>query len=163
MQNGAEIWLNGKPVKVDEPSWGRENYHEGGWTAFQVDLTPHVKFGERNLLALRVTKNTKSADLDSGDYFFLGGVHRPVTLFSVPKTHLADVKVETRLLDGGKAEVKVIATVAGGPASGANERRRRARRRDDRRAGHDDASRKSSTSRASGRRSSRTFTRWRSS
>ena len=43
---GAEIWLNGKPVKVDEPSWGRENYHEGGWTAFQVDLTPHVKFGE---------------------------------------------------------------------------------------------------------------------
>jgi beta-galactosidase/beta-glucuronidase len=76
-----------------------------------------VKFGEKNLLALRVTKNTKSADLDSGDYFFLGGVHRPVTLFSVPKTHLADVKVETRLLDGGKAEVKVIATVAGGPAS----------------------------------------------
>src|SRR5207249_3303126 len=36
VQNGAEIWLNGQPVKVDEPSWGRENYHEGGWTAFQV-------------------------------------------------------------------------------------------------------------------------------
>ncbi len=35
----------------------------------------HVKFGEKNLLAMRVTKNTKSSDLDSGDYFFLGGVH----------------------------------------------------------------------------------------
>ncbi|HTL28931.1 MAG TPA: glycoside hydrolase family 2 TIM barrel-domain containing protein [Tepidisphaeraceae bacterium] len=117
VQNGAEIWLNGKPVKVDEPSWDRENYHEGGWTAFQVDLTPAVKFGEQNLLAIRVTKNTKSSELDTGDYFFLGGVHRPVTLFAVPKTHLDDVKVETRLLDGGKAEVKVIATVAGGGAS----------------------------------------------
>src|SRR5688572_20633613 len=117
VQNGAEIWLNGKPVKVDTPSWGRENYHEGGWTAFQVDLTPHVKFGEKNLLALRVTKNTKSADLDSGDYFFLGGVHRPVTLFAVPKTHVADLKVETRLLEDGKAEVKAMVTVVGGPAS----------------------------------------------
>lgn len=95
VQNGAEIFLNGQPVKVDEPSWGRANYHEGGWTAFQVDLTPHVKFGEKNLLALRVTKNTKSADLDSGDYFFLGGLHRPVTLFSVPQTHLRDVTVQT--------------------------------------------------------------------
>ncbi|HEX8524488.1 MAG TPA: glycoside hydrolase family 2 TIM barrel-domain containing protein [Tepidisphaeraceae bacterium] len=116
VQNGCEIWLNGKPVKVDEGSWGRENYHEGGWTAFQVDLTPAVKFGEQNLLALRVTKNTQSSDLDSGDYFFLGGVHRPVTLFAVPQTHLADVKVETKLLGENKAEVKLIATVEGGDA-----------------------------------------------
>ena len=111
VQNGAEFWLNGQPVKVDEPSWGRENYHEGGWTAFQVDLTPQVKFGAKNLLAVRVTKNTKSVNMDTGDYFFLGGIHRPVTLFSVPQSHLADIKVETRLLSG-KAEVKVIATIA---------------------------------------------------
>jgi len=116
VQNGAEIWLNGQPVKCDEPSWGRDNYHEGGWTAFQVDLTPAVKFGEKNLLALRVTKNTKSSDLDSGDYFFLGGVHRPVTLFSVPETHLQDVTVQTRLLDRGRAEVKLIADVEGSDA-----------------------------------------------
>lgn len=113
VQNGAEIWINGKPAKVDEPSWGRENYHESGWTAFQIELTPHVKFGEKNLLALRVTKNTRSADLDSGDYFFLGGVHRPVTLFAVPKAHLRDVTIQTRLLEGGKAEVKLIADGAG--------------------------------------------------
>jgi beta-galactosidase/beta-glucuronidase len=25
VQNGAEIWLNGQPVQVDEPSWGRAN------------------------------------------------------------------------------------------------------------------------------------------
>lgn len=117
VQNAAEIWLNGKPVAVSESSWGRTNYHESGWTAFQADLTPAVKFGAKNLLALRVMKNSRSADCDTGDYFFLGGVYRPVTLFSVPKTHLADVKVETRLLDGNRAEVKVLADVLGKDAS----------------------------------------------
>lgn len=117
VQNGAEIWCNGQPVKVDEPSWGRENYHEGGWTAFQADLTPAVKPGQKNLLALRVTKNTKSANLDSGDYFYLGGVHRNVTLFSVPKTHVKDVTVQTRLLPDNKAEVRVATDVAS-PAAG---------------------------------------------
>jgi beta-galactosidase len=117
VQNGAEIWLNGRPVAVDEPSWGRENYHESGWTAWQADLTPQVNFGQKNLLALRVTKNTRSADLDSGDYFFLGGIYRPVTLFSVPQTHLADVTVRTHLLDGDRAEVKVIVEVSGHAAA----------------------------------------------
>ena len=117
VQNGAEIWLNGNPVNVDEPSWGRANYHESGWTAFQVDLTPQVKFGGKNLLAIRVTKNTQSSDLDSGDYFFLGGVYRTVKLFSVPKTHVDDVTVQTRLLDGNRAEVKVLATIAGDDAA----------------------------------------------
>jgi len=117
VQNGAEFWLNGNPVAVDEPSWGRENYHESGWTAFQVDLTPQVKFGGKNLLALRVTKNTRSSDLDSGDYFFLGGVYRTVKLFSVPKRHMADVTVQTRLLEGNRGEVKVLADVAGDDAA----------------------------------------------
>lgn len=113
VQNGAEIWLNGQPVNVTEPSWGRSNYHESGWTAWQADLTPAVKFGERNLLALRVTKSSKSANLDSGDYYFLGGIYRPVTLFSVPKTHISDLTVQTRLLPEDKAEVKVIVDVTG--------------------------------------------------
>lgn len=113
VQNGAEIWFNGQPVKVDEPSWERENYHESGWTAWQADLTPQVKYGEKNLLALRVTKNTESADLDSGDYFFLGGIYRPVTLFAVPETHTEDVTIRTKLLDDGAAEVQVLATIAG--------------------------------------------------
>jgi beta-galactosidase len=113
VQNGAEIWLNGQPVKAGEPSWGRDNYHESGWTAWQADLTPMVKFGQENLLALRVNKNTRSVDLDRGDYFFLGGVYRPVTLFSVPQTHIEDFSVRTRLLDDGRAEVKTLVTVTG--------------------------------------------------
>ena len=109
VQCGAEIWLNGQPVEVSEPAWGRSNYHEGGWIAWQADLTPQVKFGEKNLLAVRVTKNTKSSELDSGDYFFLGGIHRTVTLFSVPKTHIEDITVQT----SAKGEVKTLIKVAG--------------------------------------------------
>ncbi len=106
VQNGAEVYLNGAPVEVDEPSEGRANFHQGGNTAFQADLTPRVKFGQKNLLAVRVVKNTKAVDLDTGDFFFLGGIHRPVTLFSVPTTHLEDVYVRTRVLDGGNAELR---------------------------------------------------------
>jgi beta-galactosidase len=113
VQNGAEIWLNGNPVSVTEPSWGRTNYHESGWTAWQADLTPFVRLGQENLLALRVSKNTKSVDCDSGDYFFLGGIYRPVTLFSVPQTHIEDFSVRTHLLEDGRAEVTTIVSVAG--------------------------------------------------
>jgi beta-galactosidase len=108
VQNGCEIWCNGQPVAVDEASWGRTNYHEGGWTAWQADLTPAVKFGQANLLALRVVKNTKSVDCDSGDFFFLGGVHRPVTLFSVPASCLGDVAFRSEL-QGNDAQVTLIA------------------------------------------------------
>src|SRR5213078_1435475 len=114
VQNSAEVWLNGEPVKVDEPSWGRKNYHESGWTAWQADLTPAVKCGARNLLAVRVSKSTRSADLDSGDYYFLGGIYRPVTLFSVPKAHVRDLTITTKLRDDGTAEVNVDADVGGG-------------------------------------------------
>ena len=118
VQNGAEVFCNGHPVNVTESSWGKANYHEGGWLPFQADLTDQVKFGAKNLLAVRVTKNTKSADLDSGDYFFLGGLHRSVTLFSVPNTHIEDLTIQTPLLPDGSAQVKVAVNVAGAsPAS----------------------------------------------
>ena len=111
VQNGCEIWCNGQPVAVDLPSWGRTNYHESGWTAWQADLTPAIRFGQENLLALRVTKNNKGIDCDSGDFFLLGGVHRPVTLFSVPRSHLRDLSIQTKLLPDDQAEVKVIAQI----------------------------------------------------
>lgn len=108
VQNGCEIWCNGQPVAADEGSWGRTNYHESGWTAWQADLTPAVKFGEENLLALRVTKNTKSVNCDTGDFYFLGGVYRPVTLFAVPAAHLEDVTVRTTVESADQATVSVL-------------------------------------------------------
>lgn len=108
VQNGCEVWCNGQPVPVDEASDGRTNYHESGWTAWQADLTRAARFGESNLLALRVTKNTPSVDCDTGDFFFLGGVDRPVTLFCEPVCHFRDIAVRTTLLPGDAAQVEVL-------------------------------------------------------
>jgi len=113
VNNGAEVYLNGQPVNVLESSWGRKNYHEGGFNPFQVDLTPAVKFGKKNLLAVRVIKNTRSADMDTGDFFFLGGIYRNVQLFSVPTTFVNDLTVRTTLLPDDKAEVRVILGIDG--------------------------------------------------
>jgi beta-galactosidase len=117
VQNGCEVYCNGEPVAADEGSWGRSNYHESGWTAWQADLSPQIRFGETNLLALRVTKNTKSVNCDTGDYFFLGGVHRPVTLFTIPQPHFSDITVRTKLLPEDAAEV-AVSLAASGAAKG---------------------------------------------
>lgn len=111
VQNAAEVCLNGQPVKVDEPSEDRANFHQGGYDAFQADLTPAVQFGHKNLLAIRVYKNDKEVNLDTGDYFFLGGIHRTVTLFSVPQSHLDDLAVRTKVLPGNDAELRVLLDV----------------------------------------------------
>ncbi|MBV9122607.1 MAG: hypothetical protein JO112_04555, partial [Planctomycetes bacterium] len=97
----------------DEPTQGKANYHQGGNVAFQADLTPVVKYGQKNLLAIRVYKNPIGVDLDTGDFFFLGGIHRPVKLFSVPETRLEDLTIKTRVPGGGKAQVTVTADVVG--------------------------------------------------
>jgi autotransporter-associated beta strand protein len=117
VQDSAQVWVNGQPAMVNQPSWGISNYHESGWTAFQVILTPLVNFGTTNLLAIRVIKNTPSVDLDDGDYFILGGIFRPVTLYSVPQTNFAAVQAETYLLPNNQAKVNVTADVTQGDAS----------------------------------------------
>jgi autotransporter-associated beta strand protein len=116
VMDGAQIWLNGQPVPVNESSWNINNYHESAWTGFQVDLTSQVQFGTSNLLAVRVIKSTPSDDLDTGDYFMLGGIDRPVTLYSVPQTNFADVQVNTYLTNNS-AEVAVTADINGGNAT----------------------------------------------
>jgi autotransporter-associated beta strand protein len=117
VQDSAQVWINGQPAPVNESSWGIPNYHESGWTGFEVNITPQVQFGTNNLLAVRVVKKTPSVDLDTGDYFLLGGIHRSVTLYSVPQTNFADVRIETHLLPNNQAEVDVWTDITGGDAS----------------------------------------------
>ena len=80
-------------------------------------IRDRVKYGTTNLLAIRVVKNAPAVDLDTGDYFTLGGIFRPVTLYSVPQTNFADVQVATHLLPNNQAEVDVTADVTQGDAS----------------------------------------------
>ena len=87
--DSAEVWVNGHHA----------GYHEGGFTAFEMDLTPYLKPGEKNLLAVRVCKTTPTVDLDTGDFWLLGGIHRESYLVAVPADHIEDVTIVTKLDD----------------------------------------------------------------
>ncbi len=85
--DSAELFINGVAAGV----------HESGYTAFDVDITRFIKPGTQNLLALRVCKTTPSVDLDTGDYWSLGGIYRDTSLKAVPQTHFSGVVVRTDL------------------------------------------------------------------
>lgn len=84
---GAEIWVNRQKV----------GYHENGYGAFELDVTPYIKPGQPNLLALRVSKKVTSSPLDSGDYWALGGIFRETYLVAVPKLSVDDIVLHTDL------------------------------------------------------------------
>lgn len=74
----ATVFLNGKPL----------GYHIGGYTAFRFDLTPYLKFGDENLLTVRVTNERKeSIPPLSGDFTIYGGIYRNVRLIVTDPVH----------------------------------------------------------------------------
>jgi beta-galactosidase len=85
--DGAEVFVNGQ----------RCGYHESGFTAFNIDVTKALKPGQRNLMAVRLYKNTSSASLDHGDFWCLGGIYRETYLVALPPLHVDDVTVVTDL------------------------------------------------------------------
>ena len=83
----AEIFINGQRV----------GYHESGFTAFDMDVTRFIRPGQKNLFALRVCKQADSVDLDTGDYWSLGGIFRENYLVALPLTRVEDTTVTTTL------------------------------------------------------------------
>lgn len=107
---GYECWLNG----------ARVGSFESGFNRCDFDVTPLVKPGAANTLAVRVYRRFKGWQFDTNDDWALSGIYRDVTLFSVPTTHIQDYTVVTSLNDSGKgAAVRCdlkLATAADGPA-----------------------------------------------
>ena len=68
--------------------------YRGGYTPFSFELTPHLKFGVDNLLAVELD-STERADIppfgSAIDYLTFGGIYRDVELRVAPQTHLANV------------------------------------------------------------------------
>ena len=103
---GAELWVNGK----------KAGYHAGSFNAWSVDVTHLVKPGQRNLLALRVSKMTDESKFDSGDFWALGGIQRPTQLIALPMPHVEDVRLVTRLdATYTNATLDASVTVRGAP------------------------------------------------
>lgn len=74
----AEIYLNGE----------RLARHEGGYSAFRVDLTDRL--AENNVLAVSVDNSVNQTVYpQSADFTFYGGLYRDVMLIVVPAVHFA--------------------------------------------------------------------------
>jgi beta-galactosidase len=100
----ATVWLNGKLI----------GSHEGkGYTAFVLDLAPALRFGNRNVLAVRVDNAFNRNMLPRGDSFdwtMDGGIYRPVRLLVTPKVFIDRIEVDA-LPDNTSATVDVRAIV----------------------------------------------------
>ena len=83
VESGFALWLNGHYV----------GYSEESFTPSDFDLTPYVKEGE-NKLAVQVFKWTSSSWCEDQDFYRFSGIFRSVYLYTMPKVHVYDLKVQ---------------------------------------------------------------------
>lgn len=76
----ADLYVNGHHVL----------HHNGGFTAFAVDITPYVNFNSDNLIAVRVDNSyNDNVPPLSADFTFFGGIYRDAELIAVNPVHIA--------------------------------------------------------------------------
>ncbi len=105
VESGIALFLNGHYV----------GYSEDTFTPSEFELTPYLVEGE-NKLAAMVFKWTSSSWCEDQDFFRFSGIFRSVYLYTVPKVHLYDVKVEpevTEALDAADLKIGLISTAKG--------------------------------------------------
>ena len=94
----ATVWCNGRLA--------------GGWpygySSFQVDLTPFLRFGARNTLAIRLDNPP-----DSSRWYPGGGIYRNVWLVKTPAVHVGHwgTKITTPEAGPDAATVKIETTI----------------------------------------------------
>ena len=95
----SDVWLNGHHL----------GFHPYGYTGFHYDLTPFVRFGAENVLAVRVDN---SAQPDSR-WYTGSGIYRHVWLTTTATLHVAQwgTYVRTPLVSAAIARVEVITEV----------------------------------------------------
>ncbi len=118
----ADVYLNGQKVAR----------HEGGFTAFCVELTPNLKIGAQNELRVRADNSNQGIAPLSADFNFDGGIYRPVHLIVTDAVCIspldfgssgvslaqkmnganAQIEVTTLLSNGGKTNAQVPVRVA---------------------------------------------------
>ena len=74
--------------------------HQGAFYRFKYDITDKLKFGEANLLEVKVSKMSAEASVNNAerlaDYWVFGGIFRPVYLQSFPQQYADNVAIDAR-------------------------------------------------------------------
>jgi beta-galactosidase len=94
----AEVKLNGNLAAL----------HPYGYTPFHADLTPFVKFGQRNRLLVVVNNSAPK----TGRWYTGSGLYRHVDLLTAPRVHLApwSIFAYTERIEEGAAYIAVEVT-----------------------------------------------------
>lgn len=104
----ADVWVNGQWV----------GYHEGGYTPFTLDLTPVLKYGEANVIAIRVDNPPWGTRLDTVpgpkvDWWNYTGIIQDIALEAAPSFRV--VRADVVPLDtNGKIRVSAVLHNASG-------------------------------------------------
>ena len=101
--NHSEVYLNGH-LLGKRPS---------GFASFLYELTPHLRAGEDNVLAVRVDHSRQN----DSRWYTGSGIYRPVWLVSAPATHLAlwGTSWKVKSLNDKKAVVEVKVEITDSP------------------------------------------------
>ncbi len=105
VESGMSVWLNGNYI----------GYSEDSFTPSEFELTKFIKDGE-NKLAVQVFKWTSSSWCEDQDFFRFSGIYRDVYLYTIPKIHIYDLKVQTLLDDSyldAELKISIITTESG--------------------------------------------------
>lgn len=96
--NHSDIWVNGQKV----------GHNENGYISFECDLTPWLRIGRDNVIAVRVD-NLKQASR----WYTGSGIDRHVWLVLTSPLHVAHwgTYVTTPTVSGGQADVKIQTTL----------------------------------------------------
>jgi beta-galactosidase len=107
--HSATVWVNGHPAG---------GHLRKGYTAFTLDITPHLKWGAPNTLRVRVDNSFDDRMLPRGhssDWAHDGGIYRPVSLLVTPASYIERVDVEaTPNLGANTAKLRIAPFVHGG-------------------------------------------------
>ena len=107
VESGFALWVNGQYV----------GYSEDTFTPSEFDLTPYWKAGE-NKIAVQVFKWTSSSWCEDQDFYRFSGIFRSVYLYTMPKMHVYDMKVDPVVAEDLKsAEFLLAFTTKGSGAA----------------------------------------------
>lgn len=83
--------------------------HVGGYVGFEIDITPYIKRGKENEIAIRVD-NSYNRDIipsQKSDFFIYGGITRDVWLKTVSETHIQSTQISTPEVSKDRATTEI--------------------------------------------------------
>lgn len=96
--------------------------HQGAFYSFRYDVTQLLKYGNSNLLEVRVAKHSANESVNKAeryaDYWIFGGIFRPVFLEVKPEQNISRMAIDARADGSIRAEVFLGGPVRPGRVEG---------------------------------------------